>query len=62
MMIRSRAAQAAFVVLVALFLAGAFAFGVYARRAGWDWTPAGVFAALAVCAAAGVLVVNSRKP
>jgi len=59
-MIRSRAGQAAFVVLVALAWLGAFAFGVYAEHAGWEWTPVCVFAALAILAAASVLLVNRR--
>lgn len=58
MTINSRTGKAAVVVAVLAILAGAFAFGHHAGRAGWQWTPVAVLAALALLAAAGVLLVN----
>lgn len=59
-MILSRAEQAVLVALLVLLGLVLVAFGYLAGRAGWDWIPAAVLVALAVCVFAGVLVANRR--
>lgn len=60
MTIKSRVGVAAALVATLALLGGAFAFGYFAQRAGWEWTPLAAFATLALLAAAGVLMLNSR--
>ena len=61
-MILSRAEQAVLVALLVLLGLVLVAFGYLARLAGWDWIPAAILVALAVCVFAGVLVASRKTP
>lgn len=60
MIIKSRAGAAAALVATLALLGGAFAFGYFAQRAGWKWTPPAAFAALGILAGAAILLLNRR--